>query len=529
MLQSRLTHWATVAPDRLAVAVSGELTYAQLFARASSLIDWEPGTVVAIRFSNSIDFACAYVAGILSGATIAILDPAWPKLQLERVVSRLAPDVILTDPTEACWTGSSWQGTLRDLSPVAGSRPLRSLDETSRFLIAFTSGTTSEPKGYSRTRRSWEVSLLASELVLEAGEGIVTLAPGPMAHGVTLYALTEALFSGGTFISMPKFDPSQLVELAEAYGATRFVGVPTHYRRFPENGSWLRDMKTFVSGGEKLTPETARRVLVAAPDASIIEYYGASELSFVSYQRWVTGEQTLARTQFPEEETDVAGTIPFPGVEIEIRAVSGTSGFSKTRESGGSSEPGGSREQGGSRESGGSPEHDPGQDGVPDGECGVIWVRSELVIEGYLSEQNSGFRRDGDWVTVGDLGRMVGGRLEIVGREGGMVTVGGNNVYLSEVEEALVSHPALSSATVVAVPDAMKGQTLHAVLLADEAAALVKADLLSHLAQRLPKYKVPAHFHTVPAWPLVGSGKIDRKALQIRCSEGVDEWKPDEL
>ena len=546
-LQSRLTHWAAVAPNRLAVVVNGELTYAQLLAKASSLIDWEPGRVVAIRFSNSIDFACAYVAGILSGATIAILDPAWPKLQLDRVVSRLQPSVVLTNPSEDCWTGSSWQGVLRDLSPVAAPHPLLELDQTNRFLIAFTSGTTSEPKGYSRTRRSWEVSLLVSEMVLEAGVGTVTLAPGPMSHGVTLYALTEALFSGGTFVSMSKFDPYRLAELAEDYGVTRFIGVPTHYRRFPQNASWLRKMKTFISAGERMTEQTSQRILTDAPQASLIEYYGASELSFVSYRRWagtqsvgvgqglgslrldgeslteeaqasatlvsptnghsnygdwnLDQEQNSVIVQSPEtthpQFENAAGTIPFPGVEIEIRALGGAQ----------------------------AQEAEP----LAGGECGVIWVRSEFVIEGYLSEQDSGFRRDGDWATVGDLGRIVDGRLEIVGREGGMVTIGGNNVYLSEVEEALNSHPALTSAAVIALPDDLKGKALHAVLLADDAAALVKADLLRHLSERLPKYKIPAHFHTIPAWPLVGSGKMDRKALQIHCSEGADEWKPDEL
>jgi long-chain acyl-CoA synthetase len=149
---------------------------------------------------------------------------------------------------------------------------------------------------------------------------------------------------------------------------------------------------------------------------------------------------------------------------------------------------------------------------VPQGEIGTIHVRGDLAIDGYLwGGRQSGFRRDGPWATVGDIGRLNNdGSLSILGREGGMVITAGHNVYPQEIETALTEIPGIETAVVLGLSDPVRGQRLAA--LVDGTTPL--DEIRAQLAMRLPRYKLPRHFYRLGTWPLTSSGKPDRRTLK---------------
>lgn len=493
-LNNRLARWAAARPDHLAFVVDDDrLTYGELLSCAAGLARtireqrtattrfgqrWT-GPLVAISLPNSAAFARAFTAATIAGATVAVLDPAWPPAQSEAAIELLRPDSLITEDPNVARRGIGVSGRTTWLAPEADATDApgpgwAEPDPASRFLIGFTSGTTSRPKAFIRSRRSWLDSLDRSEVVFAADEHSVTLAPGPLAHGLSLYALVESLFSGGTFVALSRFGTREVAAAADRDPPTRFVGVPTMYQRLLEPSpvpSALRTVRTFVSSGSKMPPPALARLFAVAPEGTFLEYYGASELSFVSVSRSTAATVGSAAAS---DVTDV-GT-PFPGVEVQVRDASGRT--------------------------------------LPDGCPGTVYVRSTLVSDGYLTEERSGFRRAGGWCTVGDNGYLDGGRLHIVGREGDMVIIGGNNIYPSEVEAALRSFGRLADAYVIAVDDPLRGTRLVAVVSAADADAMNVADLRAHLTARLPRYKLPRALVAVARWPVTNSGKVNKEALR---------------
>jgi len=120
--------------------------------------------------------------------------------------------------------------------------------------------------------------------------------------------------------------------------------------------------------------------------------------------------------------------------------------------------------------------------------------------------------RDG-WETLGDLGYLDDeGFLYLVDRRTDMIVTGGENVYPAEVEGAIDAHPAVRSCAVIGLPDADLGQRVHAIVEAE--ASLRESELLSHLAERLVRYKIPRSVEFVDTPLRDDAGKVRRFALR---------------
>ena len=137
---------------------------------------------------------------------------------------------------------------------------------------------------------------------------------------------------------------------------------------------------------------------------------------------------------------------------------------------------------------------------------GVVWVRSPYLSDGYAEGADGPFRREGDWATVGDLGRVDGDSLVVLGRPGHIVT-GGATVSLAEVEAALGA-AARSPFAVIGLPHASLGSVL-AVVVTDPAD---EGRLRQH-ARALPRAQRPRLWYRRPALPMTPAGKVDRAAL----------------
>jgi acyl-CoA synthetase (AMP-forming)/AMP-acid ligase II len=216
-------------------------------------------------------------------------------------------------------------------------------------------------------------------------------------------------------------------------------------------------IRTIICAGSKLDARTLEAARRWAPNATIYEYYGASELSFVSGLGLATGQVAAA-----------GGTgigRPFPGVDVRILD-----------------------DEGGV---------------VPDGGYGNICVRSGMVSNGYLwGDDGEALRSFGDWYSVGDQGYVMDGELHILGRRADMILTAGRNVYPHEVELAVAA----------GMPDDLRGQRVVAGVVASHG-GLSATQLRAGLEDTLSRHKRPLQYYLLPELPTTDRGKVSRSLL----------------
>jgi fatty-acyl-CoA synthase len=150
-------------------------------------------------------------------------------------------------------------------------------------------------------------------------------------------------------------------------------------------------------------------------------------------------------------------------------------------------------------------------------ETGEICVIGPAVFAGYYDnpEANAKAFRDG-WFRTGDLGHMdEEGFVYITGRASDMYISGGSNIYPREVEEKILTHPAIGEVAVLGVPDPFWGEVGIAVCVAREgASAVTEADMATFLAPKVPRYKMPKRFFFWDALPKSGYGKVPKRLVR---------------
>ncbi|MFD2344044.1 AMP-binding protein [Sinorhizobium terangae] len=431
--------------------------------------------LIALQTGNHPLFAAAFIAATAGGNCAALIDPHLPEPTRRRMIAQLRPDIVVHPEGDALRLEQPATGetALIDTAPDrVGTIPVGEGGEP--FLIVFTSGTTGEPKAIIRDRRSWRLSLETGQRFFGIGVETTTYAPGPLAHGLTLYALAESLKAGAEFIGARHFDPRQAVATITARKAKRLVLVPTMLRRLCEQvrgSSILPSVEAITVAGAKLTPADREAARLAFPEARVLEYYGASELGFIT----VAGAA--------DKHTPTAVGKAFPGVRVQILDEAGNS--------------------------------------LPAGETGTIFVESALISDGYVAGgDGAGFRRHGDLATVGDLGFLdPDGTLHLIGRAGGMVLSGGNNIYPSEVEAVIMAADNVSAVQVLGLDHPDLGSELVAIIQ-PHGEAVDHLAFERHLAAALPRYKHPRKIWLCREMPMTASGKIATKELRQWIAEG---------
>jgi len=420
---------------------------------------------VALRLGNRAELPALFLGIVAAGGVVALLDPKWSEGQTAGALETLRPDRLLTDDTAADWIAAQAAGWTPP--PVAPATP---------FLIGFTSGTTGRPKAFIRNQGSWLATLEASRVEFGIGPEDVVLVPGPLVHGLGLYGAIEGLSVGATVQVQPRFDGADAARRLAESGVTTLVVVPTMLVGIldaAERQRWrFPTLRRVVCSGAKLAPALHERLVALCPDVAVLEYYGASELSFVSLR--------ASREGAP---ADSVGR-PFHGVELSLR-------------------------------------DDDGQP-VGRGRPGTVWVRSAMLSDGYLGDTDgAGYRETDGWGTVGDYGWLdAEGWLRLVGREGDMLISGGLNVYPAEVEAVLRAHPAVAEAVVFGLPDPYWGDLVSAVVWWRGTARASVEALRAWCHGRLEGYKAPRRVFAADAMPLTGSGKIARAAVRDTARAG---------
>lgn len=514
-----LAKHASLTPDRIAISIAGnEITYKILYQRAEAfrrkLFNLEKrhpdnfglpdeGRLVLLALPNHFRFGEIFVGGSASPHCVAVLSVATPPNQIEEIMRRLSPDIVICENKDCVIaeiarnldlpalyvekdtdTQSTYDRFLatydRFLEGTVSDQPIADLP-FGPFFIGFTSGTTGLPKAFIRNRQSWRNSLVPGREFFGLDKLHKSVAPGPMAHGVSLYALIETLDSGQTFESVRKFNVDDVLELLKT--ADRFVGVPTMLnelkQRADEHKSVFTGVKQLVTGASKFDRQHYDDARALFPNAEILQYYGASELSFVAVNKMTP------RTLSYETSMSPVGK-PFPGVKVTIR--------------------------------------DENLSPLAPNKIGTIFVESNLISDGYLwGDNGKSFVRNQYGATVGDLGMIdKNGELYVMGRAGGMIISGGNNIYLAEIETALKTIPNISEAIAFGIADDVYGERLVSVV-SFKNAALTENELREFCRPLMEKFKIPKDFYLINHWPMTWSGKIARVIVKRMVEEGSPE------
>lgn len=477
-----LTERARITPERTALVFvpTGERwTYRELNERAAAAAKLiarhgiAPGERYGILGHNSLDFVASFFAAWKCGAIVVPLSTRATVSELEAIIRDCGMRVLFAEEDFASIT--------RDLPvPVEPLRiprgdgaalPVASTSASAEdtLCLLYTSGTTGKPKGVMIPRRQ----LLWNGYNTVANWGLrdddVSPIFTPMYHAGGLAAFLIPIFCiGGTIVVHRAFNATEVWQTIERERCTVVLGVPTIWRLLMEAPEFanvdLSSIRALYSGGAPLP-------------AYIIEAYQKRGVVFKQgYGMTEVGVNCFTMTV--EESFRKQGSIGKPLMFTKIKLM--------------------------------------GADGkeVGAGEVGEMYIAGPHVSRGYWNNPTATAESylDRGWFRTGDLARRdEEGFFYIAGRIKEMFISGGVNVYPAEIEGALVLHPSVSDAAVVAVPDEKWGESGVAFVVAS---GVSEDELAEWLSSRIAKFKIPRRFVFLDALPRTPYGKVEKPKLR---------------
>ncbi|WP_342661070.1 Long-chain-fatty-acid--CoA ligase [Rhodococcus ruber] len=504
-------------PDRTAMVLGSErLTYAQLDAQANRIANLlvaegvAPGDKVALSCPNVPQFPAVYYGILKAGAVVVPLNIQLKPREIAYHLDDSGAALYICfegtaelpageygkagfDRADRCRTMLLITSDPQAPSPLDGIATLSGAiagqpdtfatvarEPVDTAVILYTSGTTGRPKGAELTHANMVLNALTANRLFDSTPQrpdtyLLTL---PLFHsfGQTV-TMNAALSVGATCVLMPRFDAAEALHLMDEHDITVFAGVPTMYwallgARDAAKAAGVdvekiaRTMRRAISGGAALPVEILTQ-FESTFGVQILEGYGLSETS------------PLAMFSDPERDPR-PGSIGVPVWGIEAALV----------------------------DEHWRPVH--GRDDV-----GELVLRGHNVMKGYLGrpEATAEVMRDG-WLRTGDLARRdEDGFYYIVDRAKDLIVRGGFNVYPREIEEVLMTHPAVSLAAVVGVPDDRHGEEVKAFVIPESGALITEPELVAWCKEQMAGYKYPRHIEFVTVLPMTATGKILKREL----------------
>jgi long-chain acyl-CoA synthetase len=354
-------------------------------------------------------------------------------------------------------------------------------DPEDTAVMLYTSGTTGQSKGAELTHMNMVLNAIASRdmLMPPLNHGVdarnASLVTLPLFHSTgQTCQMNAGIASGQTLVLLPRFDAAAVLKTFEAEQITCWVGVPTmywallhHARQHGIDVSRVAaSLRLCASGGAPM-PVAVMREFEATFGVRILEGYGLSETAPVA------AFNQVFRPSKP-------GTVGMPVFASDIRVV--------------------------------------GDDDapLPAGQPGEVVIRGHGVMKGYYKRpQETAEALRGGWFHTGDIGVLdEDGYLTIVDRKKDMILRGGMNVYPREIEEMLMTHPAIALAAVVGVPDERLGEEITAYVVLKSGAAVTAEALITWCKDQLAAYKYPRLIEFRESLPVGPTGKVFKRALK---------------
>lgn len=365
------------------------------------------------------------------------------------------------------------------LSALAPGAPAGEADQI--VYLAFTSGTSGEPKGVLHSNNTLLANARAMAAAWHFDAASVIYSLSPLSHNLGFGALVLSLLCGGTMVLHDNTQRGSLTGRLRKTGATFLFGVPAHamdlVAEIERDGArGLDALRGFRISGAAVPEATVRCLL----SHGIIAQSGYGMTEGCSHHFTLPDDP-------PERIVNSSGRA-CDGYEVRIFAAD-------------------------------NPDRP-----LPPGETGQVGGRGASLMLGYFDDQpatESAFNRDG-WFMTGDLGVMdEAGYLRIVGRIKEIIIRGGHNIHPANIERLAMRHPSVERAAAVPVADQRLGEKVCLVVTAAGAAQIDPTALLSHLAaEGLSKFDMPEYFLQVDEIPTSSNGKMLKRHLVTAIAAG---------
>jgi long-chain acyl-CoA synthetase len=487
LLVERIREHARTIPDALAVrAPGGELTMAQLAERAERIAGrlreegCVPGDRIAVLGKPSLGWIEAMFGAKFARTAFAPVSPSLRAEELERLLADAAPRLIFAD-SELAELGSLPAGTtvaLEELDAWIAAGPGKG--EPARpegedlFSIIYSSGTTGTPKGIAHTA--------AARAEFIHARPRPSLAPGKMAW-VSTSLYTNLSYLGivsplywGAAVSVPeRFSVEAFLEACREERIADVALVPVQVRRTLDHAGFTPDaiasLEFTMMSGSPVDLALKRKLAECWP-GRIVDAYGSTE----------TGGIATLDIKGDPDKLDTVGRV-LPGVELAIL----------------------------------------GEDGalLPAGKNGEIAAATPRPMTGYFNRDGltgEATWRDGEgkrYLRTGDTGFVdADGYLHITGRSKDMIISGGLNIFAIDIEEALLAHPAVLEAAVIAVPSERWGESPRAIVALREGERATAEELMAWLGAKLARTHWPEGIDFVAELPRNALGKVLKRELR---------------
>jgi oxalate---CoA ligase len=464
------------------------LTYAQAAARVDTLsvrlaaLGVRRGDRVAFALPNGPDLVLLLLAVTALGAAAAPLNPAYTEPEFGFFLGDIAPRLMLIPASGAAAASAAAAATQTTLLAVqasddgppeflgtgaaAGESAFESATPDDVAVVLHTSGTTSRPKQVPLRQRNLMASARTIASWYRLSEDDASFCVMPLFHIHGLVASTfAALSAGGAVITPRRFTPHRFWPQAREHGATWLSAGPTLHQMILDKQDAAGPPPTlrFVrSCSSALSPALMERGELAY-QAPMLEAYGMTEAS----------HQMTSNPLPPQQRRP--GSVGMPtGTEVGIADKAGVL--------------------------------------QPEGTAGEVVIRGPGVMSGYVANPAATAEAFfGDWFRTGDRGVLREGYLTLEGRLKEMILRGGENIAPAEIEQVLMSHPAVRDAVCFGVPDDKYGELVGAAVTLTADADV--RDLTDHCRQQLAAFKVPARIDVLTEIPRTATGKVQRRRV----------------
>ncbi len=490
----------------MAIEIGSEsITYGELETQSTNLagnlvaLGVKKGDVVGICMANSIPFVIAYFGILKAGGVVAAMNPAFPQRELQFQVDMTAmrlvftthdktevfldlnPDQIMslvivgeagvTENNEACFSFDKFLKSSKEIVALPRIAP------SDPAVVQFSGGTTGTPKAAVGAHRN----IVAN--VIQFREWLVNLEDGketflvaiPLYH---VYGLVLGLMLGIATRARMIFvehagNVDEIIDAFKRYPISYFPAVPSIFGKINEHPDViakrisLATIKACISGSAPLL-DSIRLAFENNTGGYLVEGYGLSEAPTATHCNPILGEKR-------------SGSIGLPLPDVECKIMSMT-----------------------------NPAAELGTD-----EEGELWIKGPQVMLGYLrrESENSVVLVDG-WLKTGDIARMdADGYFYLSGRIKELVKVHGMQVWPTEVEEVISSHPAVRECVAAGIPDRSSGERIKLWVVPQQDQSISLQEIREFCREKLAAYKIPVQLEIRNSIPRTPVGKILRRAL----------------
>ena len=501
---------SAICPDRTAIVFEGKrLSYMELAERSNRLanalqaLGIQKGDRIATMQVNTNEIIEGYFAASKLGAVFVPLNFRAKAEELTHMLNNSEASVLIVGSRYFGLVNSFRKETphVKHFIGLEGSAPgtqeyeklLASSSADELFpdstdedmtILMYTAGTTGQPKGVMLTHNSFSSYVLNNVTPADPEVEEKNILTVPLYHIAGMQAVMAAVYGGRTLVIQRQFEPDDWLRLVEDERVNRAMMVPTMLKQLMEHPDFgkrdISSLKVITYGAAPMPLEVIKRAIELMPNTRFINAFGQTESASTITMLAPEDHVIEGSPEEREKKLKRLASIGKPLSDVEIRIV------------------------------------DENGDEVPTGTVGEIVASGPRVMKGYWKQDSATAQTiKGGWLFTGDLGYVdEEGYIFLAGRAKDVIKRGGELIACEEIEQVLMSHPAIDDAAVIGVPDNTWGETIRAVVVLKSGTKAAPDELTEFTRQRLASYKKAESVIFVDELPRNPMGKVLKRVLR---------------